>query len=283
MRRASRAARSLAGRELVPEWGPSMPRPAQPTLPKTTRQGAAAVYVPACINRIFGASRAQPDATSLPEAVVRVSERAGLPVWIPPDVAGSCCGTPWASKGYRDGHGWMANRIVERLWGWSDEGALPTVIDASSCTHALLDEVPSALGDDNRERHGQLEVIDAVSWARDQLVPRLAIRGKLGSVTVHPTCGGRHVGLDRSLRALAGELADEVHVPPSATCCGFAGDRGFLHPELTEAATLEEAAEIRSGEFDAYVSSNRTCEIGLERATGEPYVHVVQLLEKLTR
>ena len=218
-----------------------------------------------------------------PKPWSRVSERAGLPVWIPPDVAGSCCGTPWASKGYRDGHGWMANRIVERLWGWSDEGALPTVIDASSCTHALLDEVPSALGDDNRERHGQLEVIDAVSWARDQLVPRLAIRGKLGSVTVHPTCGGRHVGLDRSLRALAGELADEVHVPPSATCCGFAGDRGFLHPELTEAATLEEAAEIRSGEFDAYVSSNRTCEIGLERATGEPYVHVVQLLEKLTR
>jgi D-lactate dehydrogenase len=283
LRRASRAARSLAGPELVPEWGASMPRPAQPTLPKTTRQGAAAVYVPACINRIFGASRAQADATSLPEAVVRVSERAGLPVWIPPDVAGSCCGTPWASKGYRDGHGWMANRIVERLWGWSDEGGLPTVIDASSCTHALLDEVPPALSDANREHHGQLEVIDAVSWARDQLVPRLAIRGKLGSVTVHPTCGGRHVGLDRPLRALAGELADEVHVPRSATCCGFAGDRGFLHPELTEAATLEEAAEIRSGEFDAYVSSNRTCEIGLERATGKPYVHVVQLLEELTR
>ena len=214
---------------------------------------------------------------------MRVSERAGLPVWIPPDVAGSCCGTPWASKGYSQGHRWMANGIVERLWRWSDEGELPAVIDASSCAHALLDEVSPVLSDANRERQGRLEVMDAIAWGREGLVPQLEIRRRLGSVAVHPTCGGRHIGLDRPLRALAGELAHDVHVPPSATCCGFAGDRGFLHPELTQAATREEAAEVGSRSFDAYVSSNRTCEIGLERATGERYVHVVQLLEELTR
>jgi D-lactate dehydrogenase len=102
-------------------------------------------------------------------------------------------------------------------------------------------------------------------------------------VAVHPTCSGRHLGLDRRLRALAGELADDPQVPPSAACCGFAGDRGFLHPELTAAATVEEAAEVRAGEFAAFVSSNRTCEIAMERATGRPYVHVIQLLEELTR
>jgi len=72
-------------------------------------------------------------------------------------------------------------------------------------------------------------------------------------------------------------------IPASATCCGFAGDRGFLHPELTEAATREEAAELAGREFDAYVSSNRTCEIGLERATGRPFRSAIQLLEELTR
>ena len=65
--------------------------------------GAAAVYLPACVNRIFGRPRAVTDELGLPEALVRVSARAGLPVWIPPDVAGHCCGTPWSSKGYRDG------------------------------------------------------------------------------------------------------------------------------------------------------------------------------------
>jgi D-lactate dehydrogenase len=283
LRGASRAVRGVAGSELIPEWGQSMPRAARPSLPPTARKGAAAVYLPACINRIFGVSSANPEAPSLPEALVRVSERAGLPVWIPPDVPGSCCGTPWASKGYGQGHRWMANRMVERLWRWSGEGELATIIDASSCTHALLDEIAPALDDQNRERHGRLEVIDAVSWARDRLVPRLVISRKLDSVAVHPTCGGRHIGLDRPLRALVGDLAESAHVPPSATCCGFAGDRGLLHPELTEAATLEQAAEVGSKRFDAYVSSNRTCEIGLERATGEAYVHVIQLLEELTR
>ncbi len=284
LRGATRAARSMVSPEVIPEWGPGMPRAASGRLPKTDRQGAAGIYVPACINRIFGTSRDQrPSGLSLPEALVGVSERAGLPVWIPPDVAGHCCGTPWASKGYSGGHGWLANRIVEALWRWSEQGALPTVIDASSCTHAVLGEAPAALSDANRERHAKLEVVDAVSWACDRLLPRLEIRARLDSVAIHPTCGGSHLGLDRPLRALAGELADEVYIPPSAACCGFAGDRGFLHPELTEAATLEEAAEVGSGAFDAYLSSNRTCEIGMERATGEPYVHAVQLLDELTR
>ena len=48
-------------------------------------------------------------------------------------------------------------------------------------------------------------------------------------------------------------------------------------------ATQEEAAEVKGRTFDAHVSTNRTCEIGMERATGRPYVHVVQLLEQLTR
>ena len=48
----------------------------------------------------------------------------------------------------------------------------------------------------------------------------------------------------RRLRSLAGALADEVYVAPSATCCGFAGDRGISHPELTAAATRDQAAEL---------------------------------------
>jgi len=33
----------------------------------------------------------------------------------------------------------------------------------------------------------------------------------------------------------------------------------------------------------AHASCNRTCELGMTRATGEPYRHVLELLEELTR
>jgi D-lactate dehydrogenase len=214
--------------------------------------------------------------------MVEVSRRAGMPVWIPPDVAGSCCATPWSSKGFLEGNAYMANRTVERLWRWSDEGRMPVVIDASSCSQGLATEVVGSLDEANAERHTKLEILDSVAWAA-RLLPHLEVGQKLGAVAVHPTCSTRQMGLVGELAALSGALAEAVVIPPSATCCGFAGDRGFLHPELTEAATRQEAADLAGQDFDAYVSSNRTCEVGLERATGRPFRSAIQLLEELTR
>jgi len=91
------------------------------------------------------------------------------------------------------------------------------------------------------------------------------------------------MGLAPRLHALTAALADEVYIAPSATCCGFAGDRGLSHPELTASATQPQADELAGRDFDAHVSSNRTCEIGMTRATGERYESVVCLLERLTR
>ena len=103
MRGAADAARSLFSDELVPSWPRNMPPPAPAKLPRTSREGAAAVYMPACVNRIFGPPPTTGQGLPLPEAMVAVSARAGMPVWIPDDVAGNCCSVPWASKGYTRG------------------------------------------------------------------------------------------------------------------------------------------------------------------------------------
>jgi D-lactate dehydrogenase len=217
------------------------------------------------------------------EALVEVSERAGLPVWVPDDVSGSCCGLPFGSKGFADAHVHKANEMVERLWAWSGEGALPVVIDAASCTQGVSEPGEGVLSEANAERLAKLEILDSVAWAHDRLLPKLEIGRRVASATVHPTCATRHMGLAPRLRALAEALADDVYVAPSATCCGFAGDRGVSHPELTAAATRDQAAELSGRHFDAHLSSNRTCEIGLSRATGADYESVLILLERLTR
>lgn len=264
-----------------------MPPPAAPDLPPTIRNGAAAVYLPACVNRIFGRSPNGDGAVgpgSLPAALVAVSARAGKPVWIPPDVAGTCCATPWTSKGYVKGAAQMASTTVEELWEWSGGGKLPVVIDASSCTHGLL-EAAAGLSDYHRGLVARLTVLDSIEWGAGHLLEHLAIERKVGSVAIHPTCSSKHLGLDAELELIAGALAERVVVPEAATCCGFAGDRGFLHPELTAAATAEEAAEVAAAApaADAYLCANRTCEIGMERATGERYESFVYLLERLSR
>jgi len=273
-RAAIRAAGPLARRT---KRAAALPAAATPQLPPTTREDAAAVYLPSCTNRIFGGRR------SLAEALVEVSRRAGAPVWIPDDLAGSCCGLPWGSKGFAAAQRRKANELVERLWRWSEQGELSVVIDAASCTHAIAEPGDGVLDEANAERLAALTILDSVAWAHDRLLPELEIRRKVGSATVHPTCATRQLGLAPRLRRLAGALAEDVYVAPSSTCCGFAGDRGFSHPELTEAATAPQVAELAGRRFDAHLSSNRTCEIGLSRATGESYESFVFLLEELSR
>jgi D-lactate dehydrogenase len=288
---ASRTALRVGGRAARrTRKGRALPGAAPARLPATAREGAAAVYVPSCTNRIFGGGPV--------EALVAVSARAGLPVWIPADVAGNCCGLPWSSKGYGAAHRHKANELVERLWEWSGEGALPIVVDAASCTGSVVEPGEGTLSGANAERLAKLSVLDSVAWAHDRLLPGLEITRKVDAAAIHPTCATHRQGHALRLGALAAQIADDVYLPPTGTCCGFAGDRGISHPELTASATRGEASEITAAEgpdavevghppggrrFDAYLSSNHTCEIGMTRATGHEYESVINALERATR
>ena len=277
----SAAARSVVSPDLMPAVPGPMPRGAA-GLPETDRNGATAVYFCACINRMFGRDPAGPAGPSLAETFVTLSRRAGKPLWIPQDVAGLCCSTPWKSKAYRQGHKYMAQAMAEALWRWSDGGALPIVVDAASCSLGLKEDIATQLEAEQRKQYESLEIIDSIAWCRD-LLANLTISRTLPRVAVHPTCSTTHLGLAGALQQIAGRLADEVEVPIGTTCCGTAGDRGLLHPELVVSATREVRAVLDARPADAYLSANRTCEMGLRHATGRPYESFIYLLEELSR
>ena len=279
--------RGVLGEELIPAWTSAMPAPAAApaSLPGGVgREQASAVYFPACINRIFGNPRSRAAEPSLSQAMVAVSERAGEPLWVPPDVAGHCCSTPWGSKGYREGRTLMARRMAEAALRWTDQGRLPLVTDASSCAQALAwEELGEVLEEDLRERLQAVRVIDPIEWVHERLLGSLELGGPLRAVALHPPCAAVQEGLDGRLREIAGALAEEVLEPLVGGCCGMAGDRGLLHPELPAAALGETARELSGRELDACVSCNRTCELALEGVTGRPYESIVTTLERLTR
>jgi D-lactate dehydrogenase len=177
----------------------------------------------------------------------------------------------------------MANKIVDKMWEWSEGGKIPVVCDASSCTFGITSEIVPYLTLENAERHKQLKLLDSVAWAYDYLLPKLKVERRIGSATIHPVCSVHHLGLVEKLQMLGEALAQKAVTPIYATCCAFAGDRGFLHPELTRSASAEEVAELDGQNFDSYICSNRTCEIGMNLATGKDYRSVIFLLEELTR
>ncbi len=180
----------------------------------TSRDGAAAAYFPACINRIFGRDPGRRRSRSLPQTLVDVSARAGKPLWIPGDVAGKCCSTPWSSKGYNRGHRWMAAATCDALWEWSGHGTLPVVIDAASCTNGLLDDVRNYLDPTRLARLETITLLDSIAWC-ESLLPALTITHRLERAAVHPTCSTTHIGLTRTLEAW-------LAVSPTRSSCRWA-------------------------------------------------------------
>ncbi|CAM3414038.1 FAD-binding and (Fe-S)-binding domain-containing protein [Isoptericola cucumis] len=307
VRAASEVARGIVGTDVVPRVDDDLPGPGPRRSPDGVPGAAGpagageprAVLFGSCMGELFapadgGLPGLPGDGPRGAEAALRaLCERAGVGLAVPEGIGGLCCGTPWVSKGLPDGAAQMAHRVLDALWTATRGGELPVVCDASSCTHGLV-ETPKHLDAAGRERFARLRVVDAVTFVRTDVLPGLTARGvdvaRQPSVVVHPTCATVHLDAVDDLRAVAAAVADDAVVPAAWGCCGFAGDRGMLHPELTAAATEAEAtevadreAELPGGRFDAYVSNNRTCEMGMARATGRDYVHVLELLEAATR
>ncbi len=286
---ASEAAHAVAA-TLVPCVPPelALPRPA-PRLrlpggvpPSASRRGV--VYFPSCLTRIVGSL---PGENGVPtaRAMDDVLRWAGFSVRLPDGVSGLCCGMAFASKGYPGAARAAARKTAEALWRASSGGRLPVVTDASPCAGTLADLVKAILAETGRE----VRMLDFPSfWAREVLPGVADPPRRKATAVLHPTCTLIKSGGVGDLVTVARAHAERVEVPLFAECCGFAGDRGFLVPELTASATAAEASEVRrilDREPGAgCYSTCRTCEIGMSRAVGRPFRSLLHLVhEAVTR
>ncbi|HEY9126065.1 MAG TPA: FAD-linked oxidase C-terminal domain-containing protein, partial [Acidobacteriaceae bacterium] len=272
--------RKVAG-EPFWQWVQPMPKARQGSIPVQKPANAQAVYFPACISRIFGELPGESGASAM-QLLPRIAARAGVGILVPRGTIGHCCGVPFSSKGFDAGHAGAVNRTIASFYEWSDSGRLPIVIDTSPCTYGLR-TARSSLTPENQQKFDKLKILDSVEFIETTILPKLTIHRKLDSVALHPVCSATKMGFAPKLVAIAKACADTVDVPHGAGCCAFAGDRGFLHPELTASATEIEAGEIKAGRYDGCYSSSRTCEVGMTRATGQTYSSYLILLELASR
>ncbi len=264
------------------QWSAEMPRPRRGALPQRPKQNADAVYFPACISRIMGALPGEQQQTTVMQALLNVADRAGVKLYVPSDIQGNCCGVPFSSKGFEAAHHASVDYTVENFYRWSNGGELAIVVDTSPCTYGLKTARPH-LSPENQARFDKLRIVDSVEYAHDILLPKLSVHRKVHSVALHPVCSATKMSIVPKLVTISNACSETVLVPRDAGCCAFAGDRGFLLPELTASATTTEAEQAVAEDHDGYYSSSRTCEIGMTRATGKVYQSYLHLLDYVTR
>ncbi len=247
----------------VPSWISFKPH-------NSSVSGTKVVYWPSCATRSMGPAAGDPVKDSVPDVFQRLMEKAGFSVVYPESLGTLCCGQPWDTQGLKDVADSKAAELEAALFAASQGGKLPIISDTSTCSARMKD----CLGD-------RLVLKDVVEFLHDEVLPKLTVRRKEGTIMLHLNCGAKKMGLEGKLTAIAKACAEKVVQPEAVTCCGFAGMWGFTTPELNEHATRHLHKQVPHDCHDGY-SSNRTCEIGLADQAGVPYRSIVHLVAKAT-
>ena len=249
-------------------WKENMPRAGKATNLQLNN-GDPVVYFPTCGGRIFGPSN--PNEAQLGDVIQQLLVRAGYAPRLPRGFDNLCCGQMLASKGLAEEADASAARLESMLMEASENGRFPIIMDASACSVRMQTRLA-----------GRAQLFDFHEFAHDALLPRLRLVRQAGPIALHINCSVRKSGSIEKLRNLVGACVETVIEPDGVTCCGFAGDRGFVVPELYQHA-LRKIHDESSKDCACGVSSNRTCEIGLTAETGRTYRSIAYLLEECSR
>lgn len=235
------------------------------------------IYFPSCISRVMGTYEGK--AKNSLETFLSVCKKTNIKVSILENVNNSCCGQPFSSKGHHEAHQYTANAIVETLWRATNSGQIPVVIDVSSCAYSLKQLGPD-LNPDNKLKFKQLTIMDTVEFLHDMVLQKTTINQQKGTVVLHAVCALEKLKIEDKFTRVAKHFAKDVIVPKNNGCCGMAGDRGFLFPELTASATKHEAQELHNVACDGYYASTKTCEMAMSQAVKANYESVLYLVDE---
>lgn len=269
---------------IIPAWHSYTPTGAQ-ILPKLSLSPVSEtpetiVYFPSCLSRGMGEIPHERHSKSVPQALIDIVREAGIDIRYPEKVDELCCGTPYSSKGYHDALIKMAERVTKSLWESTDHGKYPVVMDTSPCSYRMktYDEI---LYGESLEKWRQLTILDVVEFIHDTVLSKVSLTRVKGEAVLHPTCSTTKMDHLEKFNALAVACAESVVIPDHYGCCGFAGDRGMLVPELSESATRREAESAHQCQGGAgHYSVSRTCEMAMSAATDKPYSSIVHLVHQ---
>ncbi|EDM27986.1 D-lactate dehydrogenase, putative [Lentisphaera araneosa HTCC2155] len=227
-----------------------------------TGDGPKVIYFSSCLNSVL----APESGKSTPNSILSLLDKAGYQVLMPPNQKQLCCGMPYESKGFNDAAAIKLIELQESLLDLSEQGNIPIVCDNSPCSFHMLNTLTD-----------QLRILDAASFFADKL-DLLNIQKTQMPLLTFSVCSQQKAGESHALSKIAQACSKKVKSVEEIACCGFAGDRGFSHPELNE-SSLQEIRTQAQG-CDKGYSTSRSCEIGLKTHSGIPFNSILQLLDE---
>jgi D-lactate dehydrogenase len=259
-----------------PMWNKYMPKGADGIkIVKQKESQLKVVYFPSCISRSMGITKDYGSDDSLTTVTIRLLKKAGYQILFPDNLNELCCGMAFSSKGFFKQGDKKSTELYEKLLEVSNHGKYPILFDTSPCTYHFKNYLAAL----NGKAKCILIITEPIDFIYDNLLDKLDIKKMKEPITIHSTCSSTKMGLPNKFKQLAESLSEKVIVPLEVGCCGWAGDRGFSHPELNESA-LENLKDSIPDDCTKGYSTSRTCEIGLSLHSGLNYKSIIYLVDE---
>lgn len=225
------------------------------------------IYLAGCSGQVMAPQAESNDKRSLLQVSTDLLAKAGYQLIVPEGIDSQCCGMPFQSKGQFTAASQKQQQLQQWLLQVTHNGELPVFSDTSPCSLTLRGKLDP-----------RLTIYDSVDFLHDKVLPKLKITPLSEPVALHITCSASQLGQVDKLQRLLSVCSNKVIVPDGISCCGFAGDKGFVLPELNASALSGLKQQVSA--CSQGVSTSRTCEIGLSRHSGIEYQHLMYLLDK---
>jgi D-lactate dehydrogenase len=265
VRTATGARGPLVSHRSIPRAGTKI----RPRDPNRNLEKPRVVYFASCAGQMFGPARDDRDGETVAATLYRLLDKAGFEIITPPRNESLCCGQPFDSKGLSGEADRKAEETISSLVEASENGRWPIFADTSPCVQRLRSMAA-----------GRLTLLDIAEFLHDHVLPNVDIPNRLTKpIALHLTCSTRRMGLDAKLTAVAQACAHHVVIPTDIGCCAFAGDKGFVRPEMNAHALRSLAPAVKN--CMAGYSTSRTCEIGLSVHSSVTYRSVAELVDSV--
>ncbi len=194
------------------------------------------------------------------EAVVRVLQRAGVNVAVPPGQ--TCCGQPAFNAGMRA----EARRMAEHTIHLFESAPGPVVVPSGSCAAMIRHSYAELFEGDETWLPRATALAKRTYELTEFLVDVLGVTDLgarfPGRITYHSSCHLlREMGVDRQPRILLNAVRDAqfIELPHTDECCGFGGVFSVEQPEISAAMLQRKIANLEASQASVVVACDTGC------------------------
>lgn len=235
----------------IPIYLDNMPKAQHHTFTSNDTDRGDILLVPACPNRVFAT---ESNYTDYPSKLLL--EKMKYKVQYVTDAKSSCCGQMYQSLCNASQQDKMLNDISGKV-----KNAKTAIIDNSSCSGFAVES--------------GINLLDINKFVIDN-IDRTKITKKYKRIALHIDCSTAKHSFNPEYLKLLDLCSEHVVIPEGIKCCGFAGDKGFIVPELNASSLSQLSTQV--AECEIGVTFNRSCQIGLTHHGKIQYISFVELM-----